>query len=173
MKSLKLSALALTLTASMMSMSAQAEQKIGVVNVQAIFQGLPQAATVQQTITAEFKDEIEVVNRLEKDLQYYLEKQKRDTATMSQAEITELEGKINSLREEYAAKAQPLQQNTQRRLGEERNKLLALISQGINTVAEKGNYDMVLNANAITYVKPENDISTKVLEELTKSESGN
>lgn len=173
MKALKRSVLAMAFAASMASGSVYAQQKLAVVNVQAIFQAIPQAATLQQTIATEFKDEIEVVNRLEKDLQYYMEKQKRDTATMSQDEIAELEKQIVSLREEYATKAQPLQQNIQRRQNEERNKLLALIQQGIDTVAQAEQYDFVLNAGAVTFTKEEHNISQKVIDAIVKDSAGN
>lgn len=169
MKALKATAVAMTMAATLASGSAYAQQKIGVANVQGIFQSIPQAATIQQSITEEFKDDLEVVNRLEKDLQYYLEKQKRDTATMSQQEITELEQKLLSLREEYTAKAQPLQQNIQRRQNEERNRLLGMIQQGINKVAEAEDFDVILNAGAVTYIDQQFDVSQKVIEEISKS----
>ncbi|MFC3646157.1 OmpH family outer membrane protein [Planctobacterium marinum] len=169
MKALKLTAVAMTLAASVASGSAYAQQKIGAANVQAIFQSLPQAATIQQSINAEFKDRIEEVNRMEKDLQYYLEKQKRDTATMSQQEITELEQKITSLRDEYVGKAQPLQRELERRSNEERNRLLGMIQQGINKVAEAENYDVILNAGAIAFIDDQYNVSQKVIEEVSKN----
>ncbi|MCC2606048.1 OmpH family outer membrane protein [Planctobacterium marinum] len=159
----------MTLAASVASGSAYAQQKIGAANVQAIFQSLPQAATIQQSINAEFKDRIEEVNRMEKDLQYYLEKQKRDTATMSQQEITELEQKITSLRDEYVGKAQPLQRELERRSNEERNRLLGMIQQGINKVAEAENYDVILNAGAIAFIDDQYNVSQKVIEEVSKN----
>ena len=54
---------------AMMSSAVQAEQKIGVVNVQGIFQAMPQAASIQEAIASEFKDKTEEVSRLEKTLQ--------------------------------------------------------------------------------------------------------
>ena len=171
MKLFKRTAVAVTMAASMVSMGAQAQQKIGVVNVQQIFQSIPQAATIQQAINEEFKDDIESVKRLEKDLQYYMEKQKRDTATMSQDEIAKLEEQINNIRQEYADKAQPLQQNVQRRQTEERNKLLALIQTGITKIAEAEKYDVVLNAGAVTYIDEKLDLSRKVIDEISASEN--
>lgn len=168
MKRLNLTLAAAALAMSVASTSAMAQQKIGMVNVQGVLQSLPQAAAINQTITAEFKDQIEEVNRLEKDLQYYLEKQKRDTATMSQDEITELENKLLSLRDEYAAKAQPLQQNLQRRQNEERNKLVALIRQSINKLATDESYDVILQANSIAFIDPQHDLSQKVIEQVSK-----
>lgn len=169
MKKLNTSLLAAAMAFTLTSTAAVAQQKVGVINVQGVFQSLPQAATIQQTITAEFKDQIEEVNRMEKDMQYYLEKQKRDTATMSQEEIKELETKILALRDEYAAKAQPLQQNIQRRTAEERNKLLALIKQSVDKLAADGDFDVVLNSNAVVYIDEQFDLSQSVIDQVSKA----
>jgi len=156
------------LTTTMASSAVFAEQKMGVVNVQGIFQAMPQAASIQESIAAEFKDKTEEVSRLEKDIKYYLEKNQRDAATMSAKEKTELEGKIIALREEYTGKAQPLQQEIQKRLQEEQNKLLTLIKQGIDAVAAKEKYDVILNANSVAFVNPELDVSKLVLDQVAK-----
>jgi len=157
------------LTTAMASSAVFAEQKIGAVNVQGIFQAMPQAANIQESIAAEFKDKTEEVSRLEKDIKYYLEKNQRDAATMSTKEKTELEGKIIALREEYTVKAQPLQKEIQARLQEEQNKLLGLIKQGIDSVAAKEKYDVILNANSVAYINPESDISKLVLDQIAKA----
>jgi outer membrane protein len=156
------------LTTSMASTSVFAEQKIGAVNVQGVFQAMPQAADIQEKIATQFKDKTEEVSRLEKDIKYYQEKNQRDAATMSKKEKTELEGKIIALREEYTAKAQPLQQEIQKRFQEEQNKLLGLIKQGIDAVASKGKYDVILNSNSVAFINPDNDISQLVLEQVGK-----
>ena len=156
------------LTTAMASTSVFAEQKIGAVNVQGVFQAMPQAADIQETIAAQFKDKTEEVSRLEKDIKYYLEKNQRDAATMSEKEKAELEGKIIALREEDTAKAQPLQKVIQARLQEEQNKLLGLIKQGIDAVASKGKYDVILNSNSVAFINPDNDISQLVLEQVGK-----
>ena len=156
------------LSTAMLSSVAMAEQKIGAVNVQGVFQAMPQATAIQQTIAAEFKDQTEEINRLEKDIKYYLEKNQRDAATMSAKEKKELEDKIIALREEYTNKAQPLQQQIQNRLKEEQNKLLGLIKQSIDAVAAKGKYDVILNANAVAFINEDHDISKLVLEQVSK-----
>lgn len=156
------------LSTAMASSVAMAEQKIGAVNVQGIFQAMPQAAAIQQTIAAEFKDQTEEINRLEKDIKYYLEKNQRDAATMSAKEKKELEDRIIALREEYTNKAQPLQQQIQNRLKDEQNKLLGLIKQSIDAVAAKGKYDVILNANAVAFINEDHDISKLVLDQVSK-----
>ena len=86
-----------------------------------------------------------------------------------QSKKTELEGQIISLREEYTAKAQPLQQEIQKRLQEEQNKLLGLIKEGIDAVAAKEKYDVILNANSVAFINPDNDISKLVLDQVGKT----
>jgi outer membrane protein len=159
---------AIMTTAIFSSVAMAADQKVGAINVQGVFQAMPQAANIQQDIAAEFKDKTEEVSRLEKDIKYYLEKNQRDAATMSTKEKTELEQKILALREEYTSKAQPLQKEIQARLQEEQNKLLGLIKQSIDTVAAKEKYDVILNANAVAFIKEEHDISKLVLEQVSK-----
>lgn len=157
---------AAALSGAMFSSVAMAEQKIGVVSVENIFQQMPQAVGIAQAISAEFKDQVDEVERLQKDIEYQINKRQREAATMSEAQIAELEEKIVEMRQEYAAKAQPLQQNIQRRQAEERNKLLGLIQQSINNIAAEGDFDLILNGNAAVYAKPENDLSQQVLDRV-------
>jgi outer membrane protein len=53
-------------------------------------------------------------------------------------------------------------------LQEEQNKLLGLIKQGIDSVAAKEKYDVILNANSVAYINPESDISKLVLDQIAK-----
>ena len=158
----------LMLGSALVSASAMAEQKIGVVDVQSVFQAMPQAAEITNSIQMEFKDQIEEVNQLQKDGQFFTERLQRDAATMSEDEKKDLQQKIMKVREQLAEKAQPLQQNIQRRSNEERNKLLGLIKQAIESVAAKQKYDLVLNAGAVAFAKDEHDLSEEVLSQVKK-----
>lgn len=154
---------------ALLSASATAAQKIGAVNVQNIFQSMPQAAAIQQTIAEEFKDQTAAIKAMEEDLKYQVEKLQRESATMSAAQKKALEDKIIKQRQEYAAKAQPLQQQINQRAAEERNKVLSLIKQALDKVAAKENYDLVLNANAVAFAKEDADLTRKVLDQVSKA----
>ncbi len=156
------------LGSALLSTSVMAAQKIGVVDVQGVFQGMPKAAEIQKNIETEFKDQIEEVNLLQREGQVYAERLQRDAATMSQTEKEDLQKKILEIRKQLADKGQPLQEQIQQRSNEERNKLLGLIKQAIDKVAADGGYDLVLNAGSVTFAKPEHDISEKVLEQVNK-----
>lgn len=150
------------------SQAQAADQKIGVVDVQGIFQALPQAVAIQQDITEEFKDQTEELKTLEGDLKFNMEKHKRDAATMSEKEMKTLEEKILKQRQEYAEKGQALQQKMQARFGEERNKLMALIKQTIDAIAADEKYDIILNAGAVVFIDESQDLSRKVVERVSK-----
>lgn len=151
-----------------LSSPVMAEQKIGIVDVQAIFQAMPQAAELQEIINNEFKVQIEEVQQLQRDVAFYTEQLQRESATMSEQQITELQQKIIGLRENYAAKGQPLQQNIQRRSTEERNKLLALIKQAIDKIAADQDFDIILNAGSASFATEDLDVSAQVLEQVQK-----
>jgi outer membrane protein len=44
-----------------------------------------------------------------------------------------------------------------------------LIKQGIDTVAAKEKYDVILNSNAVAFINPDNDISKLVLDQVGKT----
>lgn len=161
--------LAALFTLTTISATANAELKLAVVNVQQILQSLPQVAVIEQNINAEFADQIQEVQRLRSDGSFLLEKLQREKATMSAEQIKELENQINSLGQQLQAKGQPLQQNMQRRTEEERRKLFGLIQQAIDAIASKGNFDMVLNSNAVPFSKAKYDISIEVQEQVSKA----
>jgi outer membrane protein len=152
-----------------LSSVANAQQKFAIVDVQQVLQALPQVAVIEQTINAEFAEQIQEVQRLSADGNFLLEKLQREKATMSATQISELETQINGIGQQLQERRQPLQQAMQRRTEEERRKLFALIQQAIDGIASKEKYDMVLNSNAVPYSSPKFDISQKVLDQVSKA----
>lgn len=75
---------------------------------------------------------------------------------------------MEALKSEYQLKGKALDEDLRRRQGEEQNKLLVKVQKAINTIAEKEKYDLVLQRGAVIYVKPNADISGKVVEALSK-----
>ncbi|WP_226960712.1 OmpH family outer membrane protein [Thalassotalea sp. LPB0316] len=145
-----------------------AEQKLGVVNVQAIMKQLPQSAAMVQALNAEFKDETAEVAQIEKDIKYYQEKQKRDGALMSEKEKEELNQQIANLFQNYQTKGKALQQKIQMRQNEETNKILALVRQAVNNIAESEKFDVIVEQKAVVFAKPDADLTSKVVEQVSK-----
>lgn len=141
---------------------------IAVVDVQKIFSQLPQMTAMQKKLQDEFTGPSEEIKKLESDIKFNMEKFQRESMTMSEEQQQELRTQIEQMQQTYQAKAQPLEQNIRRRQAEERNKILALIKQSIDAIAAEEKIDVVLQANAVAFVKPELDISDKVIEKVSK-----
>lgn len=147
--------------------AAQAE-KIAVVDMQAVFEQLPQREAVSKTLKTEFGDRVASVQKMQEELRGVLEKQQRDGALMSESQKTEMVRKMESMKSELQLKGKALDEDMRRRQGEEQNKLLVKVQQAINKIAEAESYDMVLQRGAVIYVKPTADISSKVVDALSK-----
>lgn len=145
------------------------EVKIAFVDVQAVAAKIPQATAMQETIKNEFAQRIEAVGKLEKDINFNIEKLRRDGPTMSEAQQEELKASVNKQRQQYEQQARPLDEEIRSRQAEERNKVLALIKAAIDVVAEREKFDVVLNSGAAVYAKPEYDISEAVISQVSKA----
>ncbi|WP_215396446.1 OmpH family outer membrane protein [Rheinheimera oceanensis] len=145
------------------------EMKIAFVDVQAVAAQIPQSAAMQETIKNEFAKRIEAVGKLEKDINFNIEKLRRDGPTMSEKQQEELKTALTNQRQQYEQLARPLDEEIRNRQAEERNKVLALIKAAIDVVAEREKFDMVLNSGAAVYAKPEYDISEAVVAQASKA----
>ena len=143
-------------------------EKIAVVDMGAVFEQLPQREQISQSLKKEFGDRVADVQKMQEEMRSLMEKQQRDGALMNDAQKTELVRKMESLKSEYQLKGKALDEDLRRRQGEEQNKLLVKVQKAINTIAEKDQYDLVLQRGAVIYVKPNTDISGKVVEALSK-----
>lgn len=154
--------------------AAAKEQKIGFMDLQSVASQMKQMTTIQANIQAEFKDQIDEFDKLQKDLTYNNEKLQRDHETMNVAQVDELRKAVIAQQEQLEVKRRSLVQAMKYRSQEERNKVLVLINQAVKEVAEKGGYDLIIksddpskggdvfyNAN-----KETSDISAKVLEQI-------
>jgi outer membrane protein len=148
-------------------MLAQAE-KLAVVDMGEVFEQLPQREQISKSLKAEFGDRVAEVQKMQEEMRSLVEKQQRDGALMSDSQKTELVRKMESLKSEFQLKGKALDEDMRRRQGEEQNKLLVQVQKAINTIAGKEKYDMVLQRGAVIFVKPEADISSKVVEALSK-----
>jgi outer membrane protein len=88
---------------------------------------------------------------------------KRDGELMSSSERTKLQREMASLESDYKLKAKALQEDQRRRGAEEEQKLVQKIRKAIQDVAKREGYDIVVDANAVLYASPKDDLSSKVI----------
>ncbi len=146
--------------------AAEAQQKVGYVDTAQIFHVLPQREAVFQKLQTEFKDQHAEIQSLEAKLKTKIEQSRRDGELLGEDGLRNLQIEIGQLQAEYKIKVQTIEQDIKKREAEESQKLFKLIQDTIATVAEKEGFDMVIDASALQFSKPELNLSEKVINQL-------
>ncbi len=154
------------LTSTFAAGAAEAAQKVGYINTAKVFQALPQREVVLQQLKDEFKDKSAELQAIQAKAKTKIEKLQRDGQLMSQEDIDNLKLEIGQLDNKFKLKAQSFEQAKQRRQAEEEQKLFKVIQDSVDKVAKEGNYDIILEAQALRFANPEYDISEKVINSL-------
>ncbi|MBV8044642.1 molecular chaperone Skp [Pluralibacter sp.] len=147
--------------------SAQAADKIAIVNMGSLFQQVAQKTGVSQTLENEFKGRAAELQRQESDLQAKMQRLQRDGSTMKAADRSKLEKDIMTQRQAFSQKAQQFEQDRARRSNEERGKLVTRIQAAVKTVASSQSIDLVVDANTVAYSSNDvKDITADVLNQV-------
>jgi len=159
------------LAALMMGTSASAlAHKVGIVDMQSIYQQIPQMAKIEQQLQTEFAERRQELEKLQGDIRFEAEKYKRENATMSEDQKAALEGKIRDMQKQLAEKGRPLEQEIKARQNQELAKVQKLIIETIESVAKSGKFDEVKVKDTTIYFNPDKvtDLSSKVVEAVSK-----
>ena len=150
-----------------MAASAQAADKIAVVNMSNLFQQVAQSSGVSKTLENEFSGRASELQNMENSLQGKMQRLQRDGSTMKAADRSKLEKEVMSDRQDFAAKAQAFDQDRARRSNEERSKLVSRIQTAVKKVASDSGVDVVLDSNSIVYSGNDvKDITADVLKQV-------
>ncbi len=150
-----------------MAASAQAADKIAIVNMGSLFQQVAQKTGVSATLENEFKGRASELQRQESDLQSKMQRLQRDGSTMKAADRSKLEKDIMSQRQAFSQKAQQFEQDRARRSNEERGKLVTRIQTAVKSVASSQSIDLVVDANTVAYNSSDiKDITADVLKQV-------
>jgi outer membrane protein len=161
---------------------AQAENKVGVVNIRAVAAASPQTAAAQDSFSAEFTSrERELKNRqadLKADLEELAAREKRESVGLTpaqaqafQQEMFKAKKAVNRSAEDLQRDVEDMQQEAARREqalgGEIQRKIIA----HINRYATDNGFDLIL-ADGVLFASPKLDISEAVLKSLQKEYDG-
>ncbi|MEH0672060.1 OmpH family outer membrane protein [Vibrio owensii] len=156
----------LVLSSSMFANAAEAAQKIGYVNTAQVFQALPQREVTMQKMQKEFKAKSDELKSIRAQAKTKVEKLQRDGELLGQDEIEKLRVDIAKLESEYKVKAQAIDKSYKEREAKETQKLFKVIQTAIDKVAKQKGYDLVIDAQAVRFAKPEYNISEDVIKAL-------
>lgn len=148
--------------------SAAMAEKIAVVNVPRVMSELPQMKAIEAKLKKEFDGRVRELQRLESDGQAMAAKLKKDESFMSADERTKMQRKLAEMQSDYNLKGQALQEDQQRRYGEEQQQVLAKVRTAVDGIAKAQGYDLVLNGQAVVFASSQADISQQVIDQVSK-----
>lgn len=144
--------------------SAQAADKIAIINMANVFQQVAQKAGVATTLENEFKGRGSELQRMKSDLDAKIQKL---SSMKAGADRTKLQKEVQTQGQAFEQKLKTFEQDRARRSGEERNKLVNRIQTAVKSVASSQSIDLVVDANAVAYNSSDvKDITADVLKQV-------
>jgi len=140
--------------------------KVGVVDLQKIMQTSSQMKAIQTKLEGQFKPRRDKLVATETGLKADMDKFKRDSAVMSQAEKKALEKKIVSTQQKFELEGQQYQQELSTAHNEAMEELYGKIRQAISKVAASEQFDLILQKDAAPFSISKLDLTDKVLKEI-------
>ena len=151
----------------MLSQIAQAEIKIGVVNIPLLMANAPQAAEAKKRLEKEFSPKDKQLVAQQKKIKSLEERLARDGMTMTDTKKRDLEREIIAIRRDAQRAQQEFKEDFSIRRNEELGKMQNRIIEAVKALAEEGDYDLLLTEGVI-HASDKVDVTDKVQEKLAK-----
>jgi outer membrane protein len=144
--------------------TAQAQAKIGVVNVARLLQESPQAQAASQALENEFANRRRELETQQKDLKAREDKLQKDGAVMAANERAAAEKTLRDGQREFARKQNEFLEDLNVRRNEVLGQLQRTILQEVQTYAKGAGLDVVVSE--ALYASPSVDVTQQVLSAL-------
>lgn len=147
---------------------AQAEMKVGVLDIRAALFSSNAAKDFSKKMVDEFKAQELEVRSIQEEGKKLQERLKKDAALMSDVE----RGKLASQLEEKVKEFQYLRQKLDGAINQKKQEFIQASKPRIDVVLQKivdsDKLDLIIPRETIIYVTPDMDITAKVIEQLNK-----
>jgi outer membrane protein len=144
--------------------AAQAQAKIGVVNVARLLQEAPQAQAASQALENEFAARKRDLQNSERDLKAREDKLQKDGATMAEADRRNQEKALRDGQRDFARKQNEFMEDLNVRRNEALGQLQRSILAEVQTYAKSAGLDVVISE--ALYASPAVDVTNQVLAAL-------
>ncbi|MGH8746004.1 MAG: OmpH family outer membrane protein [Burkholderiales bacterium] len=152
------------LLAATMSASAFAQTKIGFVNTERILRDSAPAAQASKRLESEFAKKQQDLQKLADQLKKMQSDLEKNGVTMSDTQRRAKERDFNDLNRDLQRRDRDFRDEVNQRRNEEMAQLLDKANRVIRQIAERENYDAILQDGV--YVSPRIDITDKVIKAL-------
>ena len=155
------------ITAMLVPLSASAELKLGIVNLDQLFKEIPIYTESQEKIKKQFDPRARNLKTLEEEWNNLNEQYLKNETVMSDKEKKALVEKIQKIEAKFRAGQEKIQTDLQRLQQEELSKIRAIVETAITEYAEKNNFDLIIRADGTTlYAKKYINITQEIISRL-------
>jgi len=153
------------ITLFLSSSSFAQDQKIGVVNFQALMEGSPQFRQVMEVLASEFQPRQREALAKQKEFEELSAKIQKDAAVMGATERSNAEKEFRELQREVNRLGTELQEDVNLRRNEEIGKLQRTLLEIVNAFAQSNDFDIVI-ADGVIYASQSVNITPQILDSL-------
>lgn len=147
-----------------MAGSAQAEVKIGFVDIQRLFDQAPVSIKAKKKLEAEFSKREADLQKLNKQIKTQQEALEKGGATLSESERRNKERDLADLNRDFQRKQREFREDLEIRGNEVNAVVFERANKALKQVAEAEKYDLILQDAA--YFNPRIDITDKIIKAL-------
>lgn len=158
---------ALVLVLGTSASHAQAEGKIGFVNLDRILRDAAPAVRAQKKLEAEFQKREQELARTAEGLKRMQEALEKNAVTMSESERVKREREFQETNREFQRKQRELREDFNQRRNEELSGILERANRAVRTIAEAEKFDIIFQE--AVYASARIDITDKVIRALDDS----
>ena len=148
--------------------TAAAAMKIAVIDSEMAVLESDAAKKYAKVAESKFAPQIKQIKTLGDELKKMEQKLQKDGPTLSEAQKESRQLDIKRKYEDLQLKDRQLRMEKARSDQEELGKIRPKLEQAIEQISKEQSFDLVLQRGAAAYVKPEFDITRKVIERLNK-----
>ncbi len=148
------------------AVASDAATRIGVVDMNKVFQQAPQMPEINRSLEKQFKQRQQNIVESEKNLQTKVEKFRRDSAVMSATQQDELTNQIEQEKRELLKQKQDFQDDLELAKHKVMQTLGETVKKSVDAVAKQKHYDLILSNYDIPYVSSSLDITDAVIAQL-------
>jgi outer membrane protein len=151
--------------------NAEANLKIGVVDMRMVIDNSPQMKAAANNLRSEFKPRQDKIIAAQQALQKDQDKLKRDGAVMSQSDATALQAQITTegrdlqrMQEDYMQDLRTAQQTAMQ-------SFLTSVDAIVQKITTQNGYDLILRRDTVAYASPRTDITQQVIASLNSKKA--
>ncbi len=151
----------------MVPLTAVAELKMGIVNLDTLFKEIPIYRESQEKVKKQFDPRARNLKTLEQEWNNLNDKYLKNETVMSDKEKKELVEKIQSIETKFRSGQEKIQADLQKVQQEELSRIRGIVERAITEYAENNNFDIIIRADGTTlYAKKYINITQEIISKL-------